>query len=541
MESRWSLDKRPYPSMFANPQSHGWSSRRQSRGGSSSLSVLGCCQRSVYVIFLSTGLFMGLMLGIGLGLYATSRGQNNLSLPKTSAELSGLGVAASLHSGPGRLSLAQPLGSTNQKVRIKVGNARHSKIADFDVKETADSSHGENRAWMFEKAGAEPKLAPTDQAAKVEPKHLAEEPSSLETTINTMTSSSSSSLSSSLFNRIQKTIPLDKDMNLSSCAGMQELEISNKKPRRFEMVLLATFPRSGSSWTRTLLRGATQIKTDLTTVKGLTKLEEAEKMSTCFDCSDLAMTQIFRQLGVSWLATNNKARPLFGINGQQEEENSCAKTYTKFNEMAGQNWPYYPRVPPVLIKTHYPQIGDAKTEDFTKKVSKIVHIVRNPFDTIASRFLGNQRQHEERFARLKAARANDSTTSEFDEFVKREAERVNKFYNYWAERRLADAEIGIQTLYLRYEVLCERTSLVLDNLVDFIGYDLVESSHRCTLEKMGCHSKGDFPTHVNLYTDDQVNYILKTQERFLKRHGYEWNAERHRIETFNVDVMCDFW
>ena len=43
---------------------------------------------------------------------------------------------------------------------------------------------------------------------------------------------------------------------------------SGLQAHRFNLVLLATFPRSGSSWTRTLLRGSTQIKTDLTTVKG---------------------------------------------------------------------------------------------------------------------------------------------------------------------------------------------------------------------------------------------------------------------------------
>ena len=43
---------------------------------------------------------------------------------------------------------------------------------------------------------------------------------------------------------------------------------SGLQAHRFGLVLLATFPRSGSSWTRTLLRGSTQIKTDLTTVKG---------------------------------------------------------------------------------------------------------------------------------------------------------------------------------------------------------------------------------------------------------------------------------
>ena len=68
------------------------------------------------------------------------------------------------------------------------------------------------------------------------------------------------------------------------------------------------------------------------------------------------------------------------------------------------------------------------------------------------------------------ARQNGTTTPEFDTFVRREADRMRAFYEYWAERRLADAERGIKTLYVRYEVLCERTSSVLDNVIEFIGY-----------------------------------------------------------------------
>jgi len=53
---------------------------------------------------------------------------------------------------------------------------------------------------------------------------------------------------------------------------------------RMNIVLLATYPRSGNSWTRTLFRSATQIKSDLTTARGVSVLEETGRLSRCTDC-----------------------------------------------------------------------------------------------------------------------------------------------------------------------------------------------------------------------------------------------------------------
>lgn len=335
----------------------------------------------------------------------------------------------------------------------------------------------------------------------------------------------------------------DNNRNLSQCPGMADnlVQTDTLEAHRFDLVLLATFPRSGSSWTRTLLRGATQIKTDLTTIKGLSKLVDAGDKSRCGDCDDADLQRVYQNLGIGWLSSSKKARPLYGIGGNDEEENSCTATYTKFQQNKDQPWPYFPHTVPLLIKTHYPQIGDSQTEEFTKRVTKVVHVVRNSFDSIASRFLGNQRQHQMRFATLTEARQNGTTTPEFDTFVRREADRMRAFYEYWAERRLADAERGIKTLYVRYEVLCERTSSVLDNVIEFIGYRSDKASLACTLKNMGCHSAGNFPTHLNLFTDEQIEFVLENQARLMKANGYVWDPESRKLTAQPVEIMCDYW
>ena len=49
----------------------------------------------------------------------------------------------------------------------------------------------------------------------------------------------------------------------------------------FEVVLLATYPRSGNSWTCELFTEATRIGSRLTTVNGLDELVEVGQLAKC--------------------------------------------------------------------------------------------------------------------------------------------------------------------------------------------------------------------------------------------------------------------
>lgn len=76
------------------------------------------------------------------------------------------------------------------------------------------------------------------------------------------------------------------------CATTSSTLASSSSPsRRFELVLLSTYPRSGNSWTRALFRGSTLLDSRLTTVKGLDSLTQAAKYTLCSpqECSDNAL------------------------------------------------------------------------------------------------------------------------------------------------------------------------------------------------------------------------------------------------------------
>lgn len=235
------------------------------------------------------------------------------------------------------------------------------------------------------------------------------------------------------------------------CPGLAGLPVTPpKKKRNLNVVLLATYPRSGNSWARTLFRTATQIKSDLTTVKGVSTLEEAGRLSVCPDCEVKEYTRMYSKLKLGWVSNTTVARPLYGIKGTAADTGACSELFTEKDTHEDQPWPYYPDHPPIMVKTHFPQIGDNKVEAFTlESVDRVVHIVRNPFDNIASRFLGNQRQHEDRFKDLVAARTKGQTTKAFSTFLELELGRLRTFHHYWFERRLSDAEHGVQTLYVR--------------------------------------------------------------------------------------------
>eukprot|EP00041_Stephanoeca_diplocostata_P035974 m.1291056 g.1291056 ORF g.1291056 m.1291056 type:complete len:468 (+) comp24784_c0_seq40:655-2058(+) len=312
------------------------------------------------------------------------------------------------------------------------------------------------------------------------------------------------------------------------------------EPSRFDIVLLATYPRSGNSWTRSLLRTATELKSDLTTAKGLHTLSQLAASANCTTCPQIQVRKLLTQLGIGWATNTLKQRPLYGIQGAEaaSENMPCLDKYSTEVERTSTPWPSFPQIPPLIVKTHYPQIGDTKVEEFTHNVHKKIHIIRNPFDNIASRFLGNQRQHEDRFNALVEARKDGKTTQDFTKFLNLEIDRLKDFHNYWSERRLSDAERGVQTLFVRYEVLCLNTTRVFKRMLDFAGFNAKPNLLQCTLDSLQCHSSTvPFPVHIDLFTEKQIQLVLKENQKILQMYGYTW--QQGHLEMEDNDVTCD--
>lgn len=180
------------------------------------------------------------------------------------------------------------------------------------------------------------------------------------------------------------------------------------------------------------------------------------------------------------------------------------------------------------------QKGNEAVESFTEGVTKIIHIVRNPFDNIASRYMGTQRTFEKRFNALVKARELGETTQEFDDFLIHEIENYKLFHAYWEGRRESDASRGIATLYTRYESLCEHTDHILREMLAFSGFKVMERSFACTLREFQCHvdkagesadSKITFPSHRALFTREQTQKILAAHAGVMETYGYGYHLD----------------
>lgn len=305
--------------------------------------------------------------------------------------------------------------------------------------------------------------------------------------------------------------------------------------RRFNMVLLSSFPRSGNSWTRLLLHGGNQYMDRGLATTQMEMLGRAFQMSTCKSCPDKAIAAYIRH-DLNVVPDSNRKgnqaelREIYGINHQEAaapatataENDACAALYNMRTRV-----PQWESLrPPVLIKSHFPFIGEPGVEEFTRKFNKIIHLTRNPFDNLASRFLGNSHKFQDRWDALLAARAMNRTTPVFDAFVKSDIKAYVRFHQYWLNRRTADAARGVSTIYVRYESLCANTDAITAAMIKFGGWDLTRDTLDCTLTESPCVADVDaMPNHISIYNDAQIQRVLTTAAAVLNQLGYVFGPQ----------------
>mmetsp|Transcript_19187 Transcript_19187/g.57036 ORF Transcript_19187/g.57036 Transcript_19187/m.57036 type:complete len:453 (-) Transcript_19187:175-1533(-) len=325
-----------------------------------------------------------------------------------------------------------------------------------------------------------------------------------------------------------------------------------KKPleTRFDVVLLSTYPRSGNSWLRLLLHGATQFldrglatKPQKLGMKVLTDLIEYARCADD-DCTDQEIaTFLHRELHYVPDKGNGEVadeRTLSGINAKPTHKAGldCLQFITALNEKG--SWRKTPHS--VTVKSHYPETaGTTAVEQFTERVTRVVHTVRNPFDNIASRFLGNHHRNEERFNALEKARLRNRTTDAFANFLPGEVDKYREFHEYWLERRVSDAAVGIPTMYARYESLCHNTKDVVAAIAQFAAFDIQWPSFQCELEMSPCSvGAGGFPQHLHLYTDEQIDYVLRETAHLIEPFGYRFDHASKRMLLGTPSIpMCN--
>jgi hypothetical protein len=65
---------------------------------------------------------------------------------------------------------------------------------------------------------------------------------------------------------------------------------------------------------------------------------------------------MYTKLRLEWMSNEKKVRPLYGIQGEVQDEEKCASLFNERLTHATAPWPYYPEHPPIVVKTHFPQV-----------------------------------------------------------------------------------------------------------------------------------------------------------------------------------------
>jgi len=319
--------------------------------------------------------------------------------------------------------------------------------------------------------------------------------------------------------------------------------------RNFNMVLLSSFPRSGSSWTRLLLHGGHQyMDRGISTSSSMSVIgnNQMYQMSTCKLCTSKLSKYILSTLKIApdpfKKGDQADLRNFYGIAQKAVDENQNEHEGCKQHFKLRQKNPLWRRViPPVLIKSHYPFIQDKDTENFIDQVNKIIHLVRNPFDNLASRFLGTKHKFQVRWDELVKARENGKTTKTFEDFLKHDIKEYITFHKYWLNRRESDAANGVPTLFTRYESLCAHTSEIVPEMVKFGGWNFTQESFTCTLNESPCVADQiNLPNHAYIYTDEQKQFVINTAKPILEVFGYQFDSE-YKMSLIEPSVpMCNY-
>ena len=178
---------------------------------------------------------------------------------------------------------------------------------------------------------------------------------------------------------------------------------------------------------RLLLHGATQIldRGLFTNPDNMDQLDQLVEFSECpvTRCAPRTVANfITRTLAIHPDPGNREITEVFvagGINPTPHPV-SCVDEMTLAK--SSNEWQTTPAS--VSVKSHYPAATPQEhVKNWTEHVSKVVHTVRNPFDNIASRYLGNAKSDPafaKRFKALENARKRNQTTPDFVKFVANE-------------------------------------------------------------------------------------------------------------------------
>eukprot|EP00035_Acanthoeca_spectabilis_P015851 m.318236 g.318236 ORF g.318236 m.318236 type:complete len:430 (-) comp16444_c0_seq9:22-1311(-) len=341
----------------------------------------------------------------------------------------------------------------------------------------------------------------------------------------------------------------------------------------FEVVVLSTFPRSGTSWVRELMRGATgydfgassrtvvqhydtiqllrgrNISTSSQIAVAAAKPGRKTPASSRDIARFLMSVKLLKQYSFQRMVAKKKigtgaeskdghsgAYKLSGIkpsilqrhsesHGSSVHEHECANLpRIRWGEDA------LP-IPPLLIKSHFPAIdrsgpGLAVVTESDRRI----HLIRNPWDNLMSTFHGSsiatKADHAVRWSQFVDANTRNKTTPQFTSHLKEQLAKYIRFHQHWRDFEQARPQ---QSIYIHYETLCKNVSAVLPAILRFAHMESVDMRGsvrlKCAVKMLPCSAEGDmsqryYPEHLQLYTDEQSESVRKATEPLLSALGY---------------------
>jgi len=131
----------------------------------------------------------------------------------------------------------------------------------------------------------------------------------------------------------------------------------------------------------------------------------------------------------------------------------------------------------IFVKTHYPLFPKGTN----LKYSKILHLVRNPFDSLLSFFnYRNTNAHDETISAAKW----EELSKQFSKFINKSSDDWVKFHEHWNSQRGSHPYLRI-----RYEDLMASPREILQQIVEFSfegqkdTLEFVRSKLDCTYER----------------------------------------------------------
>lgn len=207
-----------------------------------------------------------------------------------------------------------------------------------------------------------------------------------------------------------------------------------------QVVVLSTYPRSGTSWVRELIRGSTGVVCGASSrtidkhALDWIRMREAPPSQQSRVASFLISRNMIK--GFKFVpnsanhpipnpsranAVNTSIKPHLRLDGVKDSVLSEMPSglLEECNGLPQIDFTDGRPIPPLLLKSHFPAIGRSGAGvRLVTQSDRRIHVIRNPFDTIVSGFHGSNMLSSDkkvaRWAELTKAAANNRSTPEFN-------------------------------------------------------------------------------------------------------------------------------